>query len=380
MSDSNWSKEEREEFISGGEHNPRKRAKRRHDHARQGPHPIFLHSLEGKKTQTIDEAMASLRADLDDLIGVAPRFAENGDRAWSQFSRFRPKGHWRATNYAIAQHGDGSPCYVELRFEELTDPCAGPPPQKPKKTFRIIFRDDYSGQPEAGNKPLVEHDLLIPLGMPALVQALRAEEGGSGERVIAWWAEGEKTRRALEELARHPHAIERAKQLGARVVACAWTSGAYGAEKMNFKLKPRDGSDPYYTIEGVNDVELDLDHALLHMFFCDNDSAGRKETNTLVGRFVNEYGVPREKLVVVYAPGGVIEGWDDADPLPPKRTKEERIDQIFDAQSASVVALQTKRGEPYPNIYNACMLLDADDTMRETLQFNEMTLECNLTK
>ena len=378
---SNWNKEDREQFISGGEHNPRKRAKRRHDHARQGPHPLFWHSLEGKRTQAaIDEAMASLREELDDLIGVAPQFTKDGDPTWNQFSRFTPKDHWRPINYTIAQHGDGSPCYVELRFQERHDDRVGPPPHKPKKTFRIVFRDDYTGQSEAGVKPLAEHDLLIPIGAPALVQALRAEEGGSGERVIVWWAEGEKTRKALEELSRHPHAIERAKQLGARVVACAWLSGAYGAANMNFRLKPRLGSDPYFTIEGVNDVELDLDHVLLHMFFCDNDSPGRKETSILVNRFANEYGVPREKLVVVYPPGGVIEGWDDADPLPSKMTKEDRIDRIFDAQSASVMSLQTEHGKPHPNIYNACVLLEGDDAMRETFQFNEMTLEVDVMK
>ncbi len=213
----------------------------------------------------------------------------------------------------------------------------------------------------------------MPVNAPALARAIREHEAG-GPEVIVWWAEGNKTRLALERLAQHPHAVERAKALGAIIVVLAWVGGEPGAKLTNCVLSPKAGLDPDFTIRTINDKAIDLDACLLHVFFRDNDTAGYTETSILARRFEHEYLVDPQKLRIVQPPIGVVEHWDDADPLPRKYTEERRIDQIFDTQPASELVLLMDGKKPYSNSHNALVLISSDPVLKELFRFNQMTL------
>jgi hypothetical protein len=252
------------------------------------PAPLFMSPIEMGNKPPGSDPTTELRKGLDDFIH------NRTPGIWSRYSdKIVPKG-MKAVSATILQYGDGSPSSVEMRCEPI-DKSNQPIIGKHAKKYRNLFRNDLDGCLVVGQDQMMKVGLFMPLNAPTLLRAYRANKAGSAKSII-WWAEGEKSRAALEELSKHPHAIKRAKELGASsIVVCGWICGVKGARGTNFELKPGETIDKWFTLKGVNDEAVDQSAFAGHMFFCDNDEAGVKETGILLDRFENDYFVPNEK-------------------------------------------------------------------------------------
>jgi len=234
----------------------------------------------------------------------------------------------RLTAYTFIEHANGRAVAIDARYDFIN----AAERAKGTKEHRTIFADQL-GLNSVKWSALAAHDLLLPGNVPELAQAIWGEVP-----VIVIWCEGEKTRRALQHLMEHGHAIAKAEELGVRIVTSCWFNGFAGAKGTNFALMPRAHQPEKVKVAGINDRALPLDKPVRHIFVLDADAASGQEAAEVMRRFREQYRVDPTKLVLVDPPTAVDpgSGWDDADMLPAGWTPELRINEILDAEPGDV--------------------------------------------